>query len=129
MSLLNKDSTHKMKFIILILTFIIAGIYIGKDIYMKHKNPCRYETYSALMKKYPELEKIWNSKIAYLDGREAAEKIFSAQLELSVKRGTITEEQAMEKESKAFDQTLAGEERFDKEFQATCQRLTGTEGS
>jgi hypothetical protein len=122
------DTTHKKYFIIVILTFIvvIAGIYIGRDIYMKHKDPCRYKTYSALMKTYPELEKIWNSKIAYLDGREAAEKIFSAQLELAVKRGTITEEQAMEKESKAFNQTLAGEERFDKEFQATCQRLTGT---
>jgi hypothetical protein len=36
--------------------------------------------------------------MAYLDAREAAEKIFSAQLELATKRGTITEDQTMEKE-------------------------------
>jgi hypothetical protein len=65
--------------------------------------------------------------MAYLDAREAAEKIFSAQLELATKRGTITEDQTMEKELKMFDQTLEGESKFEEEFQSMCLRLTGTE--
>jgi hypothetical protein len=111
-----------------ILIIVIAvGAYVGKDIYMKYKYPCKYRTYESLMKEYPELEKIWDRKMAYLDAREAAEKIFSAQLELATKRGTITEDQAMEKELKMFDQTLEGESKFEEEFQSMCRRLTGTE--
>jgi hypothetical protein len=77
---------------------------------------------------YEEVQqKIWDRKMAYLDAREAAEKIFSAQLELATKRGTITEDQTMEKELKMFDQTLEGESKFEEEFQSMCLRLTGTE--
>ena len=79
------------------------------------------------MKQYPELQEIWNRKIGYLDKREAAEKILCAKLELAVKRGKITESQALEKELKMFEKTIAGDDKFDEEFQAACRRLTGTE--
>ena len=122
------DIKRKREIGAIILIIVIAvGAYVGKDIYMKYKYPCKYRTYESLMKEYPELEKIWDRKMAYLDAREAAEKIFSAQLELATKRGTITEDQAMEKELKMFDQTLEGESKFEEEFQSMCRRLTGTE--
>lgn len=125
-----KDVKLKRKIGSVILFAIIVGAvgsYFGRNIYMKHKYPCRYRTYESLMKQYPELQEIWNRKIAYLDTLEAAQKILSAQLELAVKRGTITESQAFKKELKMFDQTIAGDDKFEEEFQATCRRLTGTE--
>jgi hypothetical protein len=77
------------------------------------------------MKEFPTLREIWDRKVAYLDAQEAAEKIMAAKLELAVKRGAITQTQAFEQEEKMFEQTMAGEQKFEEQFQAECKRLTG----
>ena len=119
---------NKRKVVWIILPIIIVmGIYFGRDFYLKQKYPCRHRSYASLMKEYKELVAIWNKKIAFLDAQEAEEKILSAKLELAIKKGTITEKQAMEMELKMFDRSLEGEARFDAEFQATCRHLTGTQ--
>jgi hypothetical protein len=78
------------------------------------------------MIQYPELEEIWNRKIAYLDEREALEKIEAARRELAVKRGKLGEFESFERGEALFDETMRGEEEFATEFQAECHRLTGT---
>lgn len=124
---MNKGMYKRKGLWIILIVVIVVGFYFGRDIYLKQKYPCRYRSYASLMKEYPELETIWNRKIAFLDAREASQKILSAKLELAIKRGRMTEAQTSEIEQKMFDQTLAGEEKFDAEFGATCRRLTGTQ--
>jgi len=122
------DIKRKRKIGTIILIILIAvGAYVGRDIYLKYKYPCKYRTYESLIKEYPALQQIWDRKMAYLDTREAAQKILSAQLELATKRGTITADQAIEKEQKMFDQTLEGDSNFEEEFQSMCRQLTGAE--
>jgi hypothetical protein len=124
---MNKGKYKRKGLWIILIVVIVLGFYFGRDIYLKQKYPCQYRPYASLMKEYPELEIIWNRKIAFLDAREAAQKILSAKLELAIKRGRMTEAKALEIEQKMFDQTLAGEEKIDTEFGATCRRLTGTQ--
>ncbi len=115
--------------VIVIGLFVAAGlmVLVGWDLYKKEQWPCKHRSYASLMTEYPSLIDIWNRKIAYLDTREAAEKILSAKLELAVKRGFMTDTKAFEREQKMFEQTMAVDEEFERQFQAECKRLTGTE--
>ena len=118
----------KRAWVIAICIIVISsGLYVGRSYYLKQKYPCRYRTHESLMREYPALKEIWKRKIAYLDTREAAEKILSAKLELAVKRGAMTEAKALALEEGMFNKTLAVDARFDEEFEAECRRLTRTQ--
>ena len=89
-------------------------------------DPCQHRTYESLMNEFPELETIWEEKIAYLDEREALEKIEAARMELAVKQGRLTEADAFDIGMRLFEETMAGEERYSERFQVQCRTVTGT---
>ena len=110
------------------LIVVVAGITIAIcwRTYKERSRPCEYQTADQLMQKYPTLKNIWEQKIAYMDTREAAEKILSAKLELAVKRGNLSDEKSFDIENRMFEQTMKGLEHFEGEFTLECQRVTGT---
>lgn len=119
-------SFRRIVFFVIIPILLFGSAYLYFDYSKKSKDPCRYESYTTMMKRFPKLKELWHRQQYQLKIQEARHELLSVQTDLDLERGIISAEAALALEQKRSDELLRLSDHQIYQYDTLCRQLVSS---